>query len=81
MLYHWGKNCKQELIIFSGKSATLGTFLNTSTRPNCRAIRSVISGSIVILIYSLQIIKANEELTYDYNGSSNDYPTFDLEEV
>lgn len=76
MLYHWGRNCKQELIVFGGKSATLGTFLNTSATPNCRAIRTVIQGSIVILIYSIKKIKMNDELTYDYNGASKDYPTF-----
>jgi SET domain-containing protein len=63
-------------IIVPTKVCNMAIFLNTSeiNKNNCRSITIINDKEeMKVLLYTWKKIKKNEELTYNYNGSSNDY--------
>ena len=54
----------------------IGNFINFSEKnPNLKTIKTIVLGKIVILFYTIDEIKKDDELLYNYNGYYKGYDT------
>ena len=81
MTYGFGSTCSEELVAAPFNCCGLGPLINHANRGNCNSLKLVVEEKIRILIYAGRLIKAGEELLYNYNGGSmNEYDTEGVED-
>ena len=80
MTYVYGSTCSEELVIAPFNCFSYGPLLNHAKKGNCKSLKVVIDGKIRILIYTTKMIKADNELLYNYNGEMEEYDTEGFED-
>ena len=50
--------------------------LNSERNGNCKQIKCIVNGYIVIIIVTIRKIEPNEELTYDYHDNHGKFHKF-----
>ncbi|XP_014262074.1 histone-lysine N-methyltransferase ash1 isoform X2 [Cimex lectularius] len=67
--HHYCLNLDSGLVIDGHRMGGEGRFVNHSCEPNCEMQKWCVNGLFRMALFALRDIKADEELTYDYNFS------------
>ena len=66
-IHHYCLHLDGGLVIDAHRMGSEGRFVNHSCNPNCEMQKWSVNGHFRMVLFALRDIRANEELTYDYN--------------